>query len=104
MEPRSAKRGGGRPVPGYSRSLFGDPVSDGQIAEWLSELINGETGVYGYRKLTLALQQDYHLIINKKKVYRLLKSMDLLHPQRRKRVHYPRKLANNRIIQASNEL
>jgi putative transposase len=104
VEPRSAKRGGGRPVPGYSRSLFGDPVSDGQIAEWLSELINGETGVYGYRKLTLALQQDYHLIINKKKVYRLLKSMDLLHPQRRKRVHYPRKLANNRIIQASNEL
>ncbi|MED4600227.1 hypothetical protein P9314_05855 [Paenibacillus validus] len=42
--------------------------------------------------------------INKKKVYRLLKVMNLLQPQRRKRNAFPRRLANNREITASNQL
>ncbi|ARW33919.1 hypothetical protein S101441_04400 [Bacillus subtilis subsp. subtilis] len=33
------------------------------------ELISGEAGVYGYRKLCLRLRSEYALQINKKKVY-----------------------------------
>jgi putative transposase len=59
---------------------------------------------YGYRKLTIQLRRDHQLVISKKKVYRLCKEMDLLRPQREKRISYPRKLARNRIITASNQL
>ncbi|MFM1653775.1 IS3 family transposase [Brevibacillus sp. B_LB10_24] len=95
---------GGRPIPGYSLSKDGHPVSDAQIKEWLSELIAGEESAYGYRKLTVCLQRDHQLIINKKKVYRLLKEDELLHPQRRKKNKHPRKLANNREIITPNQL
>jgi len=95
---------GGRPVPGFSMTKAGVPISDGQIQEWLCELLNGETDVYGYRKLTICLQREYNLVINKKKVYRLLDEMEMLQPQRKKRIKHPRRLANNREIAASNEL
>jgi len=50
------------------------------------------------------LQREYDLVINKKKVYRLLAEMNMLQPQRRKRSRHPRRLANNREVKASNEL
>ncbi|ELK43989.1 integrase catalytic subunit, partial [Brevibacillus agri BAB-2500] len=56
----------------YSLSKDGQPVSDEQIKEWLSELIADEESAYGYRKLTVCLRRDHQLVINKKKVYRLL--------------------------------
>ncbi|MCM3078531.1 hypothetical protein M3558_05410 [Brevibacillus invocatus] len=48
---------GGRPIPGYSLSKDGQPVSDEQIKEWLSELIADEEAAYGYRKLTYLHQR-----------------------------------------------
>ncbi len=95
---------GGRPIPGYSWDQAGRPVSDEQIKEWLMELIVGDESTYGYRKLTICLRRQYGVVINKKKVYRLCQELGILQPQRRKRVHYPRKLANNREIRASNQL
>ncbi|ELK38835.1 IS3 family transposase [Escherichia coli] len=95
---------GGRPIPGYSLSKDGQPVSDEQIKEWLSELIADEESAYGYRKLTVCLRRDHQLVINKKKVYRLLKEEELLQPQRQKKRKHPRKLANNREITAPNQL
>lgn len=95
---------GGRPIPGYSLNQQHRLVSDEQIKEWLMELIAGEESTYGYRKLTVCLKRQYGLIINKKKVYRLCQELDILQPQRRKRVQYPRKLANNREICNSNQL
>jgi putative transposase len=95
---------GGRPIPGYSFNQLQRPISDEQIEEWLMELISGEESTYGYRKLTVCLKRQYGLIINKKKVYRLCQALDILQPQRRKRVQYPRKLANNREIRGSNQL
>lgn len=74
------------------------PISDEQIKEWLLELIAGEEGVYGYRKLTRCLERQYNLVINKKKVYRLCKELDILKPQRRMRVKYPRKIAVNHQV------
>jgi putative transposase len=95
---------GGRPIPGYSWDQAGQPVSDEQIKESLMELIAGDESTYGYRKLTLCLRRQYGVVINKKKVYRLCQELDILQPQRRKRAHYPRKLANNREIRSSNQL
>lgn len=68
------------------------------------ELIGGDGANYGYRKLTVCLRRYHGLIINKKKVYRLCQELDILKPERRKRLHYPRKLANNREIRGSNQL
>ncbi|MDY0404652.1 IS3 family transposase [Virgibacillus sp. 179-BFC.A HS] len=94
----------GRPAPGYSINEDGKKVSDEQLKEFLLELISGECNGYGYRKLTIMLRRQYSLKINKKKVYRLCKELDILKPQRRKKVSHPRKLARNRVITESNQL
>lgn len=94
----------GRPAPGYSYNEDGKKISDEQIKEFLLEEIAGDGYNYGYRKLTKVLCRKYNLIINKKKVYRLCKELDILRPQRKKKVSYPRKLARNRIITGSNQL
>ena len=95
---------GGRPIPGYSLTKQSEPVSDEQIKEWILELIAGEENAYGYRKLTVCLSRQHNLIINKKKVYRLCKELDLLSPQRRIKVKYPRRLAANREVTGINQL
>lgn len=94
----------GRPAPGYSFKEDGKKVSDEQIKEFLLEEIAGDGFNYGYRKLTKVLRKKFNLIINKKKVYRICKELGVLRPQRQKKVSYPRKLARNRIIKASNQL
>jgi len=95
---------GGRPIPGYSLNKQDKPISDEQIKEWLLELIAGEESAYGYRKLKLCLNNQYDLVINKKKVYRLCKELDILAPQRQKKLKHPRKIAINREITGSNQL
>lgn len=95
---------GGRKIPGFSLTLTNQPVSDEQIKEWLLELIAGEENAYGYRKLTLCLQRQHRLVINKKKVYRLCKELDILAPQRKVHLKHPRKIAMNREITGSNQL
>lgn len=95
---------GGRPKPGFSLNRDGLPVSDEQIKEWLLELISGEESSSGYRKLTIRLQRQQNLVVNKKKVYRLCKELDILEPQRRKKIQYPKRLANNREITGSDQL
>jgi putative transposase len=94
----------GRPAPGYSYTQAGERVSDEQICEWLMEFLAGENEAYGYRRLTLLLRRIHNLVINKKKVYRLCKIMNVLRPQRKLLVKYPRVLANNRTITGSNQL
>jgi len=44
------------------------------------------------------------LKINKKKVYRLCKELDILKPQRKIKKHHPRKLAKREEINSSNQL
>ena len=95
---------GGRPIPGYSMNLEDQPICDEQIKEWLMELISGEESAYGYRKLTICLKRQHTLHINKKKVYRLCKELDILAAQRRIKVKHPRRLARNREISGSNQL
>lgn len=98
------KGGPGRPVLGYSLTTNGEKISDEQIEEYLMELISGDGFPYGYKKLTVCLQEDYNLIINHKKVYRLCKKMGILKPQRKLKTKHPRKLAKRREITGSNKL
>jgi putative transposase len=94
----------GRPAPGLSYTENSKPVSDEQICEWIMELLAGEAAAYGYRKLTVRLKRLHGLVINKKKVYRLCKQMNVLRPQRKLKMKHPRRLANNRVITGSNQL
>jgi putative transposase len=94
----------GRPILGYSLDRSGKRVSDEQIKEWLTELVLGEEGSYGYRKLTKCLKQQYQLFINKKKVYRLCKELRILKKQREIKNKHPRRLARNRTITSVNQL
>lgn len=95
---------GGRPAPGLSYTQDGKPISDEQICEWIMEFLAGEGANYGYRKLTVLLRRRHGLKINKKKVYRLCKQMNVLRPQRKLKMKHPKRLANNRVITASNQL
>ncbi len=95
---------GGRPVPGYSFTLDEEKISDEQIKEWIMAAIAGDGLTYGYVKLGKLLKREYGLVVNKKKMYRLCKELDVLKPQRRLKMKYPRKLARNRDITASNQL
>lgn len=77
---------------------------DGQIEEYIMELVEGEAFGYGYYKIHIMLERNYNLVINPKKVYRLCRKLDILKPQRQKKVKYPRRIARNRKITASNQL
>jgi len=101
---RDRVRRGGRPVPGWTWTVGGDRVSDDQVKQCLVDLLNGDGFFYGYLKLTHALRRQFRLVINKKKVYRLCREMNVLRPQRKIRAKYPRKLARNRIVTRSNQL
>ncbi|GIP61442.1 MULTISPECIES: IS3 family transposase [Paenibacillus] len=95
----------GRSAPGYSYTQDNKRISDEQICEWIMELLADEyTSVYGYRKLTKMLRRQHRLVINKKKVYRLCKEMNVLRPQRKLKNKHPKRLANNKVITGSNQL
>ncbi|WP_312027311.1 IS3 family transposase [Paenibacillus typhae] len=103
---KSALRSGkaGRPIPAYSLTKDGQKVSDEQIEEWLSELVEGEEHGYGYRNLAHALYIQHGLILNHKKAYRLCKKLGLLQKKPDKKVKYPRRLAQNRVVTGPNQL
>ncbi|UKS25319.1 IS3 family transposase [Paenibacillus sp. HWE-109] len=101
---RPSAPGRGRPATLHSKTHTGQIVSNAQIEEWLLELVSGEEHSYGYVLLTECLRVQHSLVINKKKVYRLCQKLGILNPQRRKKIHYPRRLARNHTINASNQL
>lgn len=98
------KYGGGRPIPGYSYNINGEKVFDGEIEEYIMELIGGEAFGYGYYKIHILLERRHNLIINPKKVYRLCSKLNILKPQRQRKVKYPRHIACSREITGSNQL
>ncbi|AEW04147.1 Integrase catalytic region (plasmid) [Sulfobacillus acidophilus DSM 10332] len=94
----------GRAPVGYSTTQTGHAVSDDQIMAWILAILEQENPWYGYRKVTAVLRQQYGLIINPKKVYRLMKAWHLLWPDRPPKSRYPRKLARNWVITRPNQL
>lgn len=94
----------GRPFPQYSLTIHGQKISDAQIEEWLTELLEGEEHSYGYRNLAHALYVQQGLLLNHKKAYRLCKKLGILQEQRRKKFSYPRRLPQNRLVTGPNQL
>lgn len=66
-------------------------------------LIAGDGFPYGCKKLNACLRQDYGLIINHKKTYRLCKELDILRPQRKRKPYRPAKLAKREPISGPNQ-
>ena len=98
-----AKRG--RPSPGYSLHKEGQKVPDEQIEEYLMEYYHDDNiGALGYKKWTSLLADQFGLIINKKKIYRLCKKLAILKERNTKQPKHPRRLARNRVITAPNQL
>ncbi|HFL3828673.1 TPA: IS3 family transposase [Clostridioides difficile] len=95
---------GGRPIPGSSKTNDGKTICDEQIKEYICEIIESEGLCYGYYKITIILRRKFNLIINKKKVYRLCKELNILRPQRTVKPKHPRKIAKNREITKPNAL
>ena len=54
--------------------------------------------------LTICLKEDYKLLINRKKVYRLCKELNILRPQRKIHKKHPRRLAKQDTITGPNQL
>lgn len=95
----------GRPTPGHSMHKDGKKVPDEQIEEYLMEYFYDDNiGGIGYKKWTDLLKQQYDLVINKKKVYRLCKKLDILKDRKVKQPKHPRRLARNRIVRGPNQL
>lgn len=94
----------GRRITGYTYDKKGNKIPDEMVKEYLCELIEGDGYPYGYKKLTASLQEDYNLVINHKKVYRLCKELDILRPQRKIYPNRPRKLAKREKVTGSNQL
>ncbi|WP_164462196.1 IS3 family transposase [Bacillus sp. FJAT-42376] len=94
----------GRPPIGYSFTVLDSRISDEQIKEYLMEAIEGEEGIYGYRKLNHFLRKEYQLIINPKKTYRLCKELEILLPQRGKPSPHQKNWAKQHEITGPNQL
>lgn len=77
---------------------------DGRIRAYIRRILNSENAAFGYRKITVLLRRKYQLVINKKKVYRLCKEMELLAPQREKKNVTPKRVANTRTVTGPNQL
>lgn len=69
----------------------------------LLELIEGDGYPYGYRKLTVELQEEQNLIINHKKVYRLCRELGILRPQRVLKPYRPGRIGHKRKATGPNE-
>lgn len=95
----------GRPIPGYSKHKDGHKIPDEQIEEFLMEYYHDDNiGALGHKKWTSLLRKQYDLIINKKKVYRLCKKLDILKDRKTNQSKHPRRLAKNRVVTAHNQL
>lgn len=94
----------GRKIPGYSITFNNEKVKDSDIKQWVIDLVKNEGYNYGYRKIAHCLKRRYKLIINKKKVYRLCKELNILRPAWERKNKHPRKIAKNRIVTGPNQL
>ena len=79
-QPRLGQRG--RAISPQTLTQSGLLVANEEVVEWIHELLQHPFICYGYEKVTDWLRQNKALIINKKKVYRLMKEARLLLPKK----------------------
>ena len=91
-------------IPGFSYTFDGKKVNDLIIQKYITEILNDEIGQhYGYKKITAFLRRSKNIKISKKKVFRLLSSMNLLKVKRNSLRKYKR-ICKNHEIKSSNVL
>jgi len=91
----------GRKSSEYTLKANGETVNNKQVVEHIKDLLRDEfLCVYGYEKISWELQAE-GFIINKKKVYRLMKEQHLLCPGRRIHTSGKRQFVQQRKIEAS---
>jgi putative transposase len=73
------------------------------IKQYIKEIVTGDGFPYGYKKINATLKEDYQLVINHKKTYRLCKELNVLRPQRQIYLNRPRKLAKREEVTAPNQ-
>ena len=74
----------GRKASARTQKKDGTTVSNSEIAENIAETLDHPFVDYGYLKVTHVLRDRYGVIINPKKVYRLMKEEGLLQKKQRK--------------------
>lgn len=76
---QTGQRGKGRKCSTHTLTDDGSYVSNDVVIGYIRTILSGEFVDYGYVKVTHALRQKHSLVINKKKVYRLMKQTGLLY-------------------------
>ncbi len=79
--PTGSKRG--RRASAYTMDLDGRFWHELEIVEKITELLSQEFVDYGYIKVWSWLRRTLRMIVNKKKVYRIMRDHRLLHPKRK---------------------
>lgn len=94
----------GHPKSEYSITETGEKICNEEIKEYITKALDGEHFDYGYIRMTYHLREEYKLKINKKKVYRLCKELNVLKGkiEMNKRPKVP--IAINRKVTKSNQL
>ncbi|WP_348521815.1 IS3 family transposase [Clostridium sp. BJN0001] len=97
----------GRKVPGYSLTFDNIKISDITIQKYITEIRSKKTSrKYGYKKVTgeLRFRKKYNLKINKKKVRRLMKNLNLLGNYYKRQKRRMSRTCESRKVTASNQL
>lgn len=87
---------------GFSYLENGIVITDEEIVELIRDILGGECCCYGYKKVSEYLRVKKQILINKKKVYRLMHENGLLKPIKRKSAHRIR--VDDRKIERPNQL
>lgn len=91
-------RRGARPST-HTRTIKGEKIPDPEVVERIKAILNQEFICYGYEKVSWDLH-DQGLLINKKKVYRLMKEAHLLLRRSRIATQGKRQFVSSRKIAA----
>jgi putative transposase len=87
----------------HTQKTDGTKVINQSVLEDIKKILTGDLGYYGYEKTTWELH-DLGYIINKKKVYRLMKEANLLLIRERITTHEKRQFIQFRCINAQRPL
>ena len=65
-------------------------AKDKELIDRICQLYQESNGIFGYRRMQLNLRRRFHLTVNKKRVYRIMRAIALQSVIRRKRPNYIR--------------
>jgi len=65
---------------------------DKELIERICKLYQESNGIFGYRRMQLNLKRRFHLTVNKKRVYRVMRAIGMKSVIRRKRPNYARSM------------